>query len=159
MVNPLSALNAFQRDIDKGEVPLEVCQFDDQYQYVLDVVNDKNRFSCFKLKQGAISAYVGLVNVGDELGVQQFQIGYSVIEKERGKGLGAAIINTSISELQMIMHGYGIDIICIEAVVGLKNIHSISLAKKCINHEYAQIVDEFSGEDALYFKTIRSYGN
>lgn len=79
MVNPLDALNAFQGDIDKGSVPLEICQCDSRYHYALDVVGGKNRFSCFEIRQGVISAYVGLVNVGVDIGVQRFQIGYAVI--------------------------------------------------------------------------------
>ncbi|HMW40460.1 MAG TPA: hypothetical protein PKD57_13720, partial [Saprospiraceae bacterium] len=94
MVDPLDALKAFQEDINRGLVHLEICQSNSNCHYVLDVVRGKNRFSCFELRHSVITAYAGLVNVGAELGVQRFQIGYAVIERERSKGLGAVIVNT-----------------------------------------------------------------
>lgn len=159
MVNPLEALNALQDYIKKGSAPLEICQSDSRYHYVLDVVGGKNRFSCFEIRQGVIAAYVGLVNVGTEMGIQRFQIGYAVIEQERSKGLGAAIVNASITELLRVVRGFGIYQVYIEAVIALNNIHSINLSKKCINSEYEEIIDEYSGEEALYFITLRNTDN
>lgn len=73
--------------------------------------------------------------------------------------MGAAIVNASITELLRVVRGFGIDQVYIEAVVALNNVHSINLSKKCINSEHIEIIDNSSGEEALYFKTLRKTVN
>ncbi|HMW39980.1 MAG TPA: hypothetical protein PKD57_11300, partial [Saprospiraceae bacterium] len=61
--------------------------------------------------------------------------------------------------LLRVVQGFGVYQVYIEAVVALDNIHSINLSKKCINSEYKEIIDHYSGEQALYFKSFRETVN
>lgn len=153
MTDPMNALHSLDEEIKRG-MPVQTCELNRSYKMIFDQPNGRNRFSYTKVKgKDAIClsmfAETDLIN-----GFLCFNIGYAVIEQYRGSGLGAEAVGIGIDDLKNGLPRAGIEKFYIEAVVGINNSPSISVAEKIFNAKGNEITDAYSGEPALHFRML-----
>lgn len=87
-------------------------------------------------------------------GKRSFDVGYAVAAPFRGQGLAKAVVTSTLEEFtlmtspQLSEPGF-----YLEAVVGVDNERSQSVARQLINQTYTEIVDSASGQTALHYIT------
>ena len=151
MTDPMNALTQLQIALDNGVVLLTPCEIHKELGVIADKPNGTPRFTYALIKNGKVQA-VSLFALAQPIeGIPCFNIGYAVIEKERGKGIATQLVKKGIDELQNGFKRNGIAEFYIEAVVSVSNEPSNKLAEKLISDSPASGTDCFSGEACLQY--------
>jgi len=155
MVDPTASLMSFQQALLARTIEVQRCELDSNLVVHLDKPNGDPRFTYARIDDGTVVALVMLALVEPYEGLPCFQLGYAVLEGFRNRGFATETVRSSIKELRNGLQRSGGTAFCVEAVVGAANKPSQRVVEKVGFASPEEIVDEFSGEDALqYFMTI-----
>ncbi len=151
MTDPMNALRELQKALDNNWVQLTPCNIYKEIYVIADKPNGVVRFTYALIKNGRVCA-VSLFALTDPIeGLPCFNVGYAVLEEMRGKGIGSDILRKGIEEIHQGFYRNGHKEFYIEAVVGLDNHPSNSIAKKLISDTPTRGKDHFSGEEAFQY--------
>lgn len=151
MTDPMNALRELQKALDNNWVQLTPCDIYKEISVIADQPNDVPRFTYALVKNGKVQA-VSLFALAEPVeGFPCFNVGYAVLENLRGKGVGTEILRKGIEEIYLGFARNGHKEFYIEAVVGVENNPSNSVAKKLISDSPSRGRDHFSGEEAFQY--------
>jgi hypothetical protein len=151
MTDPSDALRMFERDIDKGRIPLQRCELDRDLYVCLDEVNGKPRFNYLRLQSQKVTTLVMITTAGSVDAAPCFQIGVAVPEQLRNQGRAKSAVSAAIREFQ---HGFArinAPDYYIEAIVANDNVASQNVAAATISTLPKRITDQITGLPALQY--------
>lgn len=151
MTDPMNALRELQKALDNNWVQLTPCDIHKEISVIVDQPNGVVRVTYALVKNGTVRA-VSLFALTEPVeGLPCFNVGYAVLEEARGKGIGTEIVRKGIEEIYRGFARNGHKEFYIEAVVGLENHASNSIAKKLISNTPARGQEHFSDEEAFQY--------
>lgn len=151
MTDPMNALKELQKALVNNWVKLTPCDIHKEISVIADQPNGVVRFTYAIVENGKVQA-VSLFALTDPVeGLPCFNVGYAVLVNMRDKGIGTEILRKSIEEIYKGFARNGHREFYIEAVVGVENHASNSMAKKLISESPSRGQDHFSGEEAFQY--------
>ena len=157
MTDPMDALTGLQTALKAESVSLNPCKLNPKLKVLLDHPNGTPRFTYAHVANRTVQAVALFVLIEPYEGLPCFQIGYAVIEKLRGTGLGTRILQQSIAELTNGLRNTPVKEFYLEALVSKENISSNAIARKLISQSPIECIDEFSKQEAFqYFRRVAS---
>lgn len=155
MVDPTGSLKSFQQALLARTIEVQRCELDPNLVVHLDKPNGDPRFTYARIEDRTVVALVMLALVEPYEGLPCFQLGYAVQEGYRNRGFATESVRSSIEELRNGLQRSGGTAFFVEAVVGATNKPSQRVVEKVGFASPEEIVDQFSGENALqYFMTV-----
>ena len=151
MTDPMDALNELQSTLDAGTIRLNPCNLYSEINVFLDYPSGRPRYTYAYVSMHKVQAISLFALTERHDGIPCFQIGYAVIDKMRGQGLGSRILQQSIGELANGFHGTVLKEFYFEAIVSTNNDPSNAIARKLISAFPNSCIDEFSNEPALQY--------
>jgi len=151
MTDPMNALKELQKALENKWVKLTPCDIHKEMSVIADQPNGVVRFTYALVENGKVHA-ISLFAITDPVeGLPCFNVGYAVLENMRGNGSGTEILKKGIEELYQGFARNGHREFYIEAVVGVENHASNSMAKKLISESPSRCQDHLSGEEAFQY--------
>lgn len=152
MADPMIALRLLQKALDADQVDLR--GLDGGYLKMEDAVPSGERYSYAKIVDGVAQA-VSIFGLDDPIdGVECFSVGYAVNENHRRRGLAVEAVNTGIEDLKKRFLQTKLKRFYVEAVIEVKNISSIKVAKKLFSEPGIPCIETYSGKRSLQFKKL-----
>ena len=151
MTDPINALKELQKALDNNLVQLTPCDIHNDISVIVDQPTGVPRFTYALVESRKVTAISLFVLTEPIEGLPCFNVGYAVLDNKRGKGIGTDILKKGIEEMHQGFARNGHKEFYIEAVVGVENHPSNSIAKKIISTTPIQDQDHFSGEEAFQY--------
>jgi hypothetical protein len=157
MTDPMEGLVALQEALEAGFVTMGRCELHSEIHVLRDEpLPAEPRFTYAVINSGRVLCSVTIVLNGRYSGIPCLQIGYSVIDQARGKGLATSTVKKAIEELQFQLGRTGMTHFYIEAVVASNNIPSNKLASRLLSANPERSTDSLSGTEAYTYLKLCS---
>lgn len=120
----------------------------------VDEVNSEKRLTYTIFDGNIPKGILQIAMNGWENDILYFQLGIAIGNEYRNKGIGYEISQKGINEFIYNMQVAKVQKLGIEAVVSKSNIASQKLAAKIFHNTPNEIIDKYSGEEALQYEFI-----
>ena len=157
MTDPMEGLVALQEALDAGYVTMGKCELHSEINFLRDEpLPGEPRYTYAVIESGRVLCSVTVAPNGRYNGLPCLQIGYSVIDSARGKGLATTTVRRAIEELQSQLSRTGVASFYIEAVVASNNTPSNKLASRLLSANPERSTDSLSGTKTYTYLKLYS---
>lgn len=154
MTDPMDALIDFRRAFAQREIRVQPADFHPDIFVHVDQPAGGPRYT-YALVEGAEVTAVALLALTEPIeGVPTFQLGYAVMESQRGAGRAQRVAMAAINEICRGLRRNGVSKLYFEAVVDRENKVSLHIAEKVIGGPRTKCLDHDSGVPAIQFQCL-----
>lgn len=153
MSDPFLGLTSFQKALLSGSISPKRCRNHRELYYLRDrPTPDTIRMTYAMIIGRQVKAMAIYIETEPNEGKRCFGVGYAVAVPFRGQGLAKAVVASSLEEFKLMITPQLLEPgFYLEAVVGMGNKRSQSVARQLINESADEIIDSESGLPALHY--------